>query len=61
MYHIAGGRTAQAIVDQALTELKKIANARLGGKSVSFNLKWLKSSTNLVLDTSFLGHQLVLR
>jgi len=28
-----GGRTAQAIVDQALSELKKIVNARMGGKS----------------------------
>ena len=30
-----GGRTAQAIVDQAMSELKKIVNARMGGKSVS--------------------------
>ncbi|XP_067952030.1 protein disulfide-isomerase A6-like [Watersipora subatra] len=28
-----GGRTAQAIVDQAMSELKKVVNGRMGGKS----------------------------
>lgn len=32
---VTGGRTAQAVVDQAMAELKKIVNARMGGKSVS--------------------------